>query len=93
VDACGKKHFFGDAGLARDAVLRKKWPPESTFSSDALDAMLARERDVIGDAVLGIDEGQFAVTTLGEEKAGCRSCDYKHICRYDGITLRTFGRP
>jgi ATP-dependent helicase/DNAse subunit B len=92
-DACGKKQFFGDAALAREALRRKKWPPESTLSSDEINAMLARERDAIGRAVLGIETGRFAVTTLGDDKAGCRSCDYKHICRYDGITVRTFGHP
>lgn len=89
VHNCGKFRWLGDDVLAPPAMAAR-WTSRNTLQAPEINDWLAREREVIGRAVVGIEAGRFHVTTLGDDKAACRSCDYKHICRYDGITQRTF---
>ena len=86
---CGKKHFLGDKELAPRAI-EHRWQGRGIFESAQLDEFLERERRIIGAAVVGIESGHFQVTDLGADKAGCRSCDFIHICRYAGTTVGTF---
>ncbi len=86
---CGKKGFLGNETLAPRAVDRR-WSRSFTLDDEGLDNLLEEERKRIGESVVGIESGRFQVTDLAPDDAGCRSCDFKHICRYNGITVRTF---
>lgn len=85
---CAKSRMIGHADRAAAAVART-WRSTALFDDEALSELLRREREAIGRAVDGVESGRFAVTTLGPDVAGCRSCDCKHLCRYTGITIRT----
>ena len=85
---CAKSKMIGHMERAPDAVSRH-WRKASLLDDAQLDDLLRREREAIGRAVEGIESGRFAVTTLGPDIAGCRACHYRHLCRYEGITIRT----
>ena len=61
-----------------------------TLDDEGLDNLLEEECRRIGESVVGIESGRFQVTDLAPDDAGCRWCDFRHVCRYDGITVRTF---
>jgi ATP-dependent helicase/nuclease subunit B len=84
---CGRKNWLGDATRAETAGAPRRC---TTLEPAAVDEWLAREKQLIATTVIGIDEGKFAVTTLSDTQARCRACEFKHICRYRGITVRTF---
>jgi ATP-dependent helicase/nuclease subunit B len=86
---CGRKNFLADRELAPRAIERR-WQGKGVFERAELDEFLEHERAIIGDAVVGIESGNFEVTTLGAVKARCASCDFIHICRYPGATVATF---
>jgi ATP-dependent helicase/nuclease subunit B len=88
---CGLRSVVGDASLAEPGP----GPPPSrggALQPAEVNDWLTAEASAIARHVLGIEAGRFEVTDLDEERADCRSCDFKHICRYRGITLRTFER-
>ncbi len=86
---CRRKNWLGNTAYARDTV-PYKLPKDGTFEPAEINDWLAEEKNLIGRAVTAIEAGRFHVTTLDEKKAGCRFCDYKHICRFAGITVSTF---
>ncbi|HET6496806.1 MAG TPA: PD-(D/E)XK nuclease family protein, partial [Thermoleophilia bacterium] len=85
---CEKKGFVGHRELGPQAIVRN-WSRSFVLDDFGLGEFLRRECEMIGKAVEGIESARFAVTSLGPDVAGCGACHYKHLCRYEGITIRT----
>ncbi len=86
---CRRRNWFGNKEYA-DGAVAHRLKKDATLEPAEINDWLAEEKALIGEAVTAIEAGRFHVTTLDETQAGCRVCDYKHICRFAGITIRSF---